>query len=289
MSKLMISVPKIVLPAQGPKPLYYATFVMYIRRMLDYLNIAYSLSGEIASGVSKFEMAVGSGVRFLFDFSDHYFDFLPNWAEFDAYYKFHYVESAHGDCERVFPFAPVSFYDWIQYYRIKKEINYTCNANIVLNMQRPGGGAIERRTHVQSMLTRKYGALAVTNANSSQVEYWKKINNCLVHVFVPGACNNMLDRGHLQYLAFGCCTIAPKIIDMLPYYEKLVPGTHYVECRPDYSDLIDKIEWVRSNRECAIEIGKNAKALFERSCEPDKLWNWVLLCHSKKEIKQCGH
>jgi hypothetical protein len=271
-----ITIPNIVLPAAGPKPLYYSTFVLYMRELLDYLGIAYALSGEIALGVSKFEMTLGSDTRLLFDFSDHPNDFLSNWSEFDAYFKFHYVEDIHGDCSGIFPFAPVSFYDWGQYYSLKEQIHYSCNTNVILNMQRPGGAATERRKFVQKMLFGQYKSLAVTNT-VSQVEYWKKINDCLVHVFVPGARNDMLDRGHMQYLAFGCCTIAPKIIDVLPYYGKLVPGIHYVECRSDYLDLIDKIEWVRSNRTRAIEIGKNAKILFERSCEPDKLWNWILL------------
>lgn len=270
---LKINIPNIVIPAEGPKPLYYNTFVVYIRKMLDYLGINYKLSGKIPYGVSKFEMSVG-GALIVFDFSDHHIDYWRNWKDYDAYFKFHYVEAMHGACEGIYPFAPVSFYDWGQYYSLKNEIQYSCNTNVILNMQRPGGAATERREYVQLMLANQYGSLAVTDP-APQVEYWKKINNCLTHVFVPGARNNMLDRAHIQYLAFGCCTIAPKITDVLPYYGELLPGEHYVECRDDYADLIDKIEWVRNNRSSAIEIGRNAKVFFEQTCTPEVIWNYV--------------
>jgi len=147
-------------------------------------------------------------------------------------------------------------------------------------MQRPGGAAKERREYVQDMLRRQYGSVVITDS-VPQIDYWKKINNCTTHVFIPGARNDMLDRGHIQYLAFGCCSIAPRITNVLPYYGKLVPGVHYVECKPDYSDLIAKIEWIRSNREHAVEIGRNARVLFEQACTPEVLWNWILLSIGK--------
>jgi hypothetical protein len=142
-------------------------------------------------------------------------------------------------------------------------------------MQRPGGNATERRQLVHKILTAEYGQDAQINF-ITQEYYWARINDCLVHVFVPGARNDMLDRGHIQYLAFGCCTIAPPIVDELPYDGQLVPGVHYVACAPDYSDLLEKIEWCRENRgECVI-IGNNARALFERTSTPHKLWSWIL-------------
>jgi len=270
-----ISLAKAKLPEKGPKPLYYDTFVVYIRNILSHNCIPYRLEGTIAPGASKFILELDSK-QILIDFSDHPGDYLSNWKDYDAYFKFHYVEAIHGSCETIYPFAPVSFYNWAEYYTLKKRIEYICNSNLILNMQKPSGAAVARRRLVQKMLTKRYHAHVAIGYTPAQDDYWKKINNCLVHVFVPGARNDMLDRGHLQYLAFGCCTIAPPIIDVLPYNEKLIPNVHYVQCKPDYSDLLDRIEWVKENREGAVEIGKNAKELFERSCEPGKLWNWIL-------------
>ena len=39
---------------------------------------------------------------------------------------------------------------------------------------------------------------------------------------------------------------------------------HYVPVKNDQSDLIEKIEWLRSNDEKAREIGKNGRSLFNK-------------------------
>ena len=266
---------RVILPKEGPKPSYYNTFIMYIRKILESCSIPYYLEGMIEAGKSVFSMPIDENHKILVDFSDHT-AWLPAWDGLISYFKFHYVERIHGVHEKMYPFAPVSFYDWNQYAILKSKIIYRCNSDVVLNMQNPHGGALERRTSVQKMLKESYGKLAVIERTPSQVEYWKRINDCLVHVFVPGARNDMLDRGQLQYMAFGCCTVAPPIVDELPYGRKLLPGTHYVQCNSDYSDLLDKIEWCRNNRSACVEIGRNAKQLFEATCLPDKLWNWIL-------------
>lgn len=265
---------QVTLPKEGPKPLYYDTFVMYTRKILEYNSIPYHLEGVISPGETTFLMPLSDGRRVLIDFSDHV-GYLSNWKDFDAYFKFHYVEEVHKGCEKIYPFAPVSFYDWKEYEMLKSEIEYKCNSDIVLNMQCPYGNAMERRSFVQRILKEKYNRLVMTS-RVLQSEYWKKINNCLVHVFVPGARNDMLDRGHVQYMAFGCCTIAPPIMDILPYEGRLVPEVHYVQCEPDYSDLIARIEWCKSNRNVCVEIGKNAKQLFGETCVPEKLWDWIM-------------
>lgn len=263
---------KIVIPKSGPKPLYYNTHVMYFRNLLDFLEIPYVLKGVIEKGTTKFVVMIGDK-KVLMDFSDHT-DCLDS-DSFDAYFKYHYSYAKHAGYDKMYPFAPISFYDWPRYRDLSTKISYTGVSNTILNMQRPYAGALERRTQVQKMLKLRYGNEVIIPL-TSQVNYWKKINNCLVHVFVPGARNDMVDRGHAQYMAFGCCTIAPPITDVFPYDGELIPGVHYVQCKPDYSDLIEKIEWCKNNRENCVEIGSNAKKLFERSCLPGRLWNWVL-------------
>ena len=58
----------------------------------------------------------------------------------------------------------------------------------------------------------------------------------------------------------------------------LVPGVHYVECKPDYSDLIEKVNWVRSNEDKAIKIGRAAKQLFLETSTPQKQDEWIKKC-----------
>jgi len=268
----------IILPASGPKPKYYSAYVGYIKSILDYNDISYKLEGVVNEGTvqyptaTKFLMKIDNK-NIVIDYSDN-LDYMSNWHEFDAYFKFHYSKKKHSSFETIYPFTPISFYNWEQYELLEKEIKYTCNNDLVLNMQTPGGNALQRRTNVQTLLKQTYENNVVLNGKEPQINFWKRINDCLVHVFVPGCRNNMIDRGHIQYLAFGCCTISPPLVDQLPYME-ITPMIHYIACKEDYSDLVEKIEWVRENREKAIEIGRNAKELFQATSLPKKLWEYM--------------
>ena len=223
------------------------------------------------------------GKYILIDFSDHTALYLDH-SKFKHIFKFHYEKELHEKYPNIYPLSPISFYNWSRYFDLWKDIKYTCNNDIVLNNQRPYAGALQRRRKVQYLLTSVYKKnvdLKITD----QLIYWKKINNCLVGVFVPGARNDMLDRGQLQFMAFGACTISPKLNIILPYNQELVPGFHYLECKADYSDLIEKIEWCKKNRQRCIEIGQNAKHLFMAFCLPRQIVKWMERCINK-EIKK---
>lgn len=261
---------KVVLPASGPKPSYYNAYVKYLRNIFEDCGVNVVLQGVVTG--TKF-IAQIDGKDVVFDFSDHP-DIRNDWLHL-PYFKFHYWVERFRKHENIHPFAPISFYDWNQFRRLSDVVTYNC-VGPILNMQEAKRNALTRRIEVQKMLSEKYGSDFITKWNKSQVEYWKMINKCLVHVFVPGARNNMLDRGHIQYLAFGCCTIAPPITDGLPFGSELFSNVYYVECKEDYSDLIEKIEWCRKNKEFCIEIGNNAKKLFNKTCTPQVLWQWIL-------------
>jgi len=261
----------IILPTSGPKPLYYSTFVGFLKGILNHLSIPFQLSGEASNCyfVAKLDKK-----EMVFNFSDFYE--TPDVDKFEHYFKFHYSKQEHEKYKNVYSFSPVSFYDWKEYSKLKSEITYTGENNLILSIQRSYGDAKQRRSYVKSILKEYYGSSCIIGPTIDQKKYWELINRCLVHVFVPGARNDILDRAHLQYLAFGCCTISPKINDVLSYNRELVPGIHYIECLSDYSDLIKRTEWCKSNRNTCVEIGRNAKKLFEETCTPNKLWDWVL-------------
>jgi len=266
----------IVLPKEGPKPSYYNAYIGYLSRIFRDCGIECGFQG-IAQG-TKF-IAQINGKEAVFDFSDHP-DIRYDWLHL-PYFKFHYSKDRFKEFENIHPFAPISFYNWDQFRQLKKQIVYKCKG-LVLNMQEAKCNAFERRTKVQKMLLEKYDSDLVTEWKKPQVEYWRMINKCLVHVFVPGARNDMIDRGHIQYLALGCCTISPLITDELPYNNKLISSIHYIQCKSDYSDLIEKVEWCKKNQATCVEIGKNACKLFEETSVPEKLWGWIIECLNKK-------
>jgi len=193
-------------------------------------------------------------------------------------FKFHWNKEKHYNIKNLYQFSPISFYDWDEYFKLEKSINYTCNSNVVLNNQRIWGNAIKRRTYVREILSKN------TNVDfniTERQEFWNKINNCLVSVCIPGFRNNMLDRGQLQYMAFGACTISPHLETFLPNDTELKDGVHYIVCKDDYSDLIQKIEWCKNNRQKCVEIGKNAKKMFLENCTPDAVVSYMKKCLNK--------
>ncbi|GAI65494.1 unnamed protein product, partial [marine sediment metagenome] len=100
----------------------------------------------------------------------------------------------HGRLENTYPLTPISFYDWNRYVKLQAKIEYTCNTDKILNNQKPGADAMERRTRVQKMLKKKYRTDLDMEMTDKET-FWKKINNCLVSVCIPGARNDILDRG----------------------------------------------------------------------------------------------
>jgi len=202
------------------------------------------------------------------------------WVEFDysdngetwnksrvPLFKFHF-KPHHKKLKNIYPFLPVCFYDWND---LNLNIQYKAIGNTVLNCQKPYAGALARRNALREILKDYPVDYSITDQHT----YWKKVNNCLVSVHVPGQNNNMLDRAQLQLMAFGCCTISPKLPEILPFNKSLIPNIHYIQCNDDYSDLTDKIDWCMENREKCIEIGNNVKDLFRSYFKPEKLIEYM--------------
>jgi hypothetical protein len=220
---------------------------------------------------------VFGGTRMLFDVSD-YFELVGDdcLAEADIVFKFHYCASVHSAFPKVFPFSPVSFIDWAEYDALAEVFRFAAHG-LILNNQQPHTQNWLRRSAVQAMLRRRYGS-EVDTAITEQTDYWRKINSCLVSVHVPGARHDILDRGQLQYMAFGACTISPALQIDLPFSQRLLPGIHYVECERDWSDLFERIEHVRQYPHACITIGASAKRLFEECCSAKALFRWIMFC-----------
>lgn len=261
---------------------YYLWHAMYLRNALEAAGVQIELVDD-TTVYSGFTIDIDGTVVFI-DYSDH-LEFFKNSKQYEVYFKFHYTEQ-HKAIKNMYPIAPISFYDWQEFYNLRKKIKYGTKGNTILNIQTPRRsekryGCYERRSRVQFLLKKKYSSNAVLRREKNQVDFWRRINNCLVSVCIPGARLDILDRGHLQYMAFGCCIIAPPIADLFPYYRKLEPDIHYIQMKSDYSDMIDKIEWCKRNRQKCVEIGQNARKLFNETCTPIFLKTWIEECMEK--------
>lgn len=261
----------------------YATHYMFIRKYAELNGIKVSMSGrtkEIYCGSSTFFSLLIDGRQAIIDYSDH--EQISGGITELPYFKFHYNRRTHGHLPNVFPVGPMldipRMDDYKMFFDLCNERIYSCSSDTIINCQRAYLGAKERRGYVQQLLRTHYGADADTVFTAGQQAFWNKHRSCLVAVCVPGARNDMLDRGQYEQTALGVCVIAPPVNTHLPFDMRLMPGKHYIQCRSDYSDLLEAIEWCRSNRDECRKIGSNARKLFMDNCLPHRYWEWIEQC-----------
>lgn len=257
---------------------YYRTHFEFVRRLLEYNGCPIRFYVPEVTGRSdrtRFDVWLDNA-HVIFDVSDYQHPIGPDLAgAYDAVFKFHF-KASDQQAANVFPFSPISFYDWTTYARLKEEIRYSARG-LVLNNQTPHTQNYARRVFVRQLLAEALGERADLSV-SDQLTFWRKINGALVSVCVPGARIDILDRGQLQYMAFGAATISPRLSIDLPYGEQLQPGVHYLECRPDWSDLLQVIAFAEANPGECLRIGRNAQALFERTLSAKAVFDWMQLC-----------
>ena len=264
----------------------YATHYMFVIKYAELAGIEVKKARRtdtVYCGTGTYFSMLIDGRQVIVDYSDH--EPLAFPCHGLPCFKFHYNAKVHGDIPSMFPIGPmldiaeISMYE--KFFRLCDEKIYECNSDVILNCQRAWLGAKERRRHVQQLLLQKYGYNADVTFSRGQEQFWDKHRNCLVAVCVPGARNNMLDRGHYEQMALGVCVIAPPVDTHLPFNKRLIPGEHYLQCKPDYSDLLEMIEWCKSNRESCRVIGENVYALFKEHCRPKGYWSWIDQCLHK--------
>ncbi len=264
---------EIIFPLTCQPTKYYKSHVRYVMESAHAAGLTVRLRPEIPASERKRFKAILDGREILFDFDD-FTELTPDEIEHPRVFKFH-TTTAHPP--NIHPFPPISFYDWSTYQALEGALRYTAEGNRIICRQRLYGEGKDRRKRVQTMLRKAYRDVVLTFLVPQQ-KYWREVSDCLTHVFVPGAREDILDRGMLQWLAFGVCVIAPKTSTRLPFGRKLENGVHFVECRGDYTDLLEKVEWCREHREACKTIGAAAKELFQSCCTPERAWTWVSEC-----------
>ncbi len=259
----------LVPPERGQR--YYSLHYRFFIEAMRAAGIKVETGAVLHDYDVSFEARI-DGRPVTIDFSDH---FHAETLGLDMpIFKFHYSRARHGEIENVFPLSPISFHEW---YSVP-EIEYQpAKSRRILNAQRPGGAATERRAAVQAKLRKAFGDDLDTEI-TDQAGFWARAGECAVAVCVPGARLDILDRGQLQLMALGVCTISTRLDITLPFGNEIEAGWEYVECRPDFSDLIEKVEWCRSNPVACERTGQNAAETFDRACRPARLAHWIEQC-----------
>jgi len=161
-----------------------------------------------------------------------------------------------------------------EYNHVKWHYNYQPDS-AVLCKQLPNGAAVDRRNHVHQLLQTNFDQVDVS-ADSDQIDFWKAHENCLAAVCVPGATNNMVDRGQMELIGLGVCTVSPRPTTLFPWHQELEPDRHYIQCADDYSDLVDIVKNLQHDREKAKAIGDAAREFYNLYYSPTKYWQWIV-------------
>ena len=270
---------KATLPESIEPDRYYKSYVHYFAGVLEAAGVEVyyaGRSGDALCGRGLFTADL-DGIRFIVDYSD-YDDCARCVEPVLPRFKYTYSRCHLPPDGRTFPFSPMSFQDWDQFERVRREVRYDAgHAILFMQAPHPGTPCHERRMLLRRVIPGAFGERADTAMRPLE-DYWRQINGALVRVFAPGTTNDRLDRGHAQHLAFGCCTIAPPLTGVLPWYKPLEPGVHYIACKSDYSDILDVIRWCDDHRDDCRRIGRSAAELFERTSTPPMLLRWLRSC-----------
>jgi len=264
---------KIVFPINSGQR-YYPIHYKYLLSIFTYLNCDITFRENLDIDSTSFFVIINNE-KFIIDFADS--SEYRKLGNGEPIFKFH---TKKEDLDKVIPFPPVSFYNWEEFYKLEKEIKYNPENMIVSNRQRAYAGALERRTKVQTSLKALLVPAFLRTDIITQEDFWKEVNEIGLSICIPGQNNNMVDRGQIQLMSFGCCTVSPYLPEQLPF------GLSFDDCywkmKDDYSDLIPLIqEYPKNSSSVYKKIGDNAKELFMKTCTPESIGDWVELCLTK--------
>ena len=218
--------------------------------------------------------------QIIVDFADHS---SKNWSACYPgvpYFKF---QTTVDTDDKIIPLGPpivglkkkgIQVASVTDYLEMLQHFQYTPSTKILCK-QLPNGAAVDRRKFVHQLLIDNF-AETDTDANDGQLNFWCKHENCLAAVCVPGATNNMVDRGHMELIGLGVCTVSPELVTVFPNRLQLTPGVHYIKCADDYSDLVPILQDLLANPEKCRAVGKAAKNFYQQHYTPENYWKWIL-------------
>lgn len=221
-----------------------------------------------------------NGQQVIFDYSDHYYrDWCSRWPDV-PYFKFQKTHRSHESARALGPpmvggkRRGVEISTLQSYHHIRQTFSYQ-PGTLITCKQLPNGAAVERRRLVHDLLSQRFSDIDI-EADSDQESFWIIHEKCRVAVCVPGANNNMVDRGHMELLGLGVCTVSPRLDTLFPGESQLVPDSHYVRCSDDYSDLSEILDSLLQDSERCLRIARNARYFFDMTYVPQKYWAWIM-------------
>ena len=221
-----------------------------------------------------------NGQAVIVDYSDHWYRDWTAEHPNRPYFKF---QKTAASTAHITPLGPpmvggkrrgIVISDLNSYLDVRRDFDYR-PGNIVACKQLPNGAAVERRNLVHDILRTSFSNIDI-DCDSDQIDFWRIHETVAAAVCVPGANNNMIDRGHMELMGLGVCTVSPRLDTMLPFGRQAVPGQHYVMCQDDYSDLVTIVQDLIDDPDRSRSIAQQARALWDELYAPDAYWRWII-------------
>jgi hypothetical protein len=271
----------VVLPAGlHPTTYYHEMHVGYVAGMLVDAGVCVEYMGESSDdlyGNCVYPIII-DGERCWFDYSD-FIDTALLALEDRPSFKYSFQPLPKGNKRRIYPFPHASVYDWRAFRDAQASVRYRAEGFVIASHGLScSPEARARRQGLMNMVQSLYGKRALVHRASSQSQFWSWVSGALVAVLLPGSADNLPTRAVHQYLGLGCCVISPRLMNIMPFYKEWVPGVHYLMCNQDLSDVPALIQWCEQNPEKAIQIGMNAKGVFDDFLTPRATVKWMAQC-----------
>jgi hypothetical protein len=274
------AVAQIVIPSQDVlraciEPWALANYIPFLRGMVRASGAVVTESMALVPYGGLAVPILVDGVRVVIDMNDYGLPRSEAWGEDHWLFYFHTPNLLAYP--RFGYFASPSFSDWDLYRRLRAEVRYTAESDIVLNNQYVLDPPPDDRNRRRLLLREALRPVRdrVDETRTDQETFLRKAGSCLCYVHSPGSWPNMLDRNPAQLMGLGVCVIQPEILTTLGA-RRPVPGQHYLACADDYADVADLVWACAQDRAWCRQIGANAAALFARSLTPGPTWNRVL-------------
>ena len=196
---------------------------------------------------------------------------------FDVCFAPYAQKSVYAELDNVYPFSPpwVGFdkFTWFDFRKVLNCVRYDPkSSDVMIHARRGWHGDLRAKQLALKWIDQTKFSVSKTLWKRNTVDFLSQINGCLFALAVPGVSPFYLDRAACQYMALGCCTVHPK--NDYPFPDGgLVPGVHYLQCKPDLSD-VDQVVEAYSPEEM-LRIGQNAQSYIQQHFFPVPMVNYI--------------
>ena len=248
---------------------YFTKYVEYFLNTAIDAGIQIEYDDKLSAIIDTSIPFYVDGAKCIYNWSDY--SIVPSHAwddEIKCFFMIHHLP-LFKPYKNLGSIPQYSFLDWEEYREISA-ITCDTTSNLVLHCQNMLPGS--RRDWARKRLLKENFNL--WHGSLEQKEFWRLAQTCQCSVHIPGSTENCMDRGQLQLMGLGVCTISPDLFCSLGAV-RAEPDIHYIRIRDDMSDLTEKVKWCLMHKEECDEIGKNAKKLFQENCTPVNIWKYI--------------